>query len=75
MQYSGCADSKTVPDFDNWQRFVGVIEQNKISNYYEKYCMSQSAQWFQSYRLRKVLWVSGAGGYTMAQVVIQTLQL
>ena len=37
--------------------------------------MSQSAQWFQSYRLRKVLWVSGAGGYTMAQVVIQTLQL
>ena len=28
---SGRADSETVPGFDNWPRFVGVIEQNKIS--------------------------------------------
>ena len=32
-------DSKTVPDFDNRPRFVGDIEQNKISDFYEKYCM------------------------------------
>ena len=25
-------DSQTVPGFYNWPRFVGVIEQNKISN-------------------------------------------
>ena len=27
----GRADSESVPGFDNWPRFVGVIEQNKIS--------------------------------------------
>ena len=26
-------------DFDYWPRFVGVIEQNKISNSYENYCI------------------------------------
>ena len=31
LESSGRADSKTVPGFDNWPRFVGVIEQNKIS--------------------------------------------
>ena len=31
LETSGPADSKTVPGFDNWPRFVGVIEQNKIS--------------------------------------------
>ena len=43
MESSGRADSKTVPDFDNQPRFVGDIEQNKISVFYEKYCM----YWFQ----------------------------
>ena len=31
LESSGRADSKTIPGFDNWPRFVGVIEQNKIS--------------------------------------------
>ena len=40
MKTSGPADSKSVPGFDNWPRFVGVIEQNRISNYYENYCIN-----------------------------------
>ena len=39
LKTSGPADSKSVPGFDNWPRFVGVIEQNKISNSYENYCI------------------------------------
>ena len=35
---SGPADSKSVPGFDNWPRFVGAIEQNKISDSFDKYC-------------------------------------
>ena len=34
---SGPADSKS--GFDNCPRFVGEIEQNKISNSYENYCI------------------------------------
>ena len=30
LKTSGPADSKSVPGFDNWPRFVGVIEQIKI---------------------------------------------
>ena len=30
LESSWRADSKTVPGFDNWPRFVGVIKQNKI---------------------------------------------
>ena len=40
---SGPADSKSVPGFDNWPRFVGVIEQNKISDSYENYCITYHA--------------------------------
>ena len=40
FETSGPADSKSVPGFDNWPRFVGVIELNKISNSYENYCTS-----------------------------------
>ena len=36
---SGPADFKSVPGFDNYPRFVGVIEQNKISDSYENYCI------------------------------------
>ena len=39
LKTSGPAVFKYVPGFDNWQRFVGVIEQNKISNSYENYCI------------------------------------
>ena len=39
MESSGQADSKTVPGFDNWPRFVGVIGQNKISNSLCHYCI------------------------------------
>ena len=40
LKTSGPADSKYyVPGFDNWPRSVGVIEQNKISNSYENYCI------------------------------------
>ena len=38
LKTSGPADSKSVPGFDNGPRFVGVIEQNRISNSYENYC-------------------------------------
>ena len=31
LESSGQADLKTVPGFDNWPKFEGVIEQNKIS--------------------------------------------
>ena len=40
LESSGWADSKNVPGFDNWPRFVGVIEQNKILNSLCHYCMS-----------------------------------
>ena len=36
---SGPADFKSVPGFDNWPRFVGVIEQNKISDSFDKYLL------------------------------------
>ena len=39
MEFSGQADFRTVPGFDNWPRFVGVIEQNKISDSFCHYCM------------------------------------
>ena len=31
LESSGQADSKTVPGFDVWTKFEGVIEQNTIS--------------------------------------------
>ena len=40
MKTPGPADSKSVPGFDNWPRFVGVIEQNKISDSNENYCIT-----------------------------------
>ena len=39
MESSGQVDFRTVPGFDNWPRFVGVIEQNKIQRTYEHDCM------------------------------------
>ena len=39
LKMSGPAVFKYVPGFDNWPRFVGVIEQNKISNSYDNYCI------------------------------------
>ena len=39
LESSGRADSKIVPGFDNWPRFVGVIEQNKILDSFDKYCI------------------------------------
>ena len=30
LESSGQADFQNVPGFDNWTRFAGVIEQNKI---------------------------------------------
>ena len=42
LKTSGPADFKSVLVFDNWPRFVGVMEQNKISNSYENYCISKS---------------------------------
>ena len=39
LESSGQADSKTVPGFDDWSRFKGVIEQNKISNFFCHYCI------------------------------------
>ena len=44
MESSGRADFRTVPGFDNGPRFVGVIEQNKISDSYENYCILPSIQ-------------------------------
>ena len=41
LESSGWADSKTVPGFDKWPRFVGVIEQNKISNSLCHYCKAK----------------------------------
>ena len=32
LKTSGPADFKSAPGFENWPRFVGVIEQNKIFN-------------------------------------------
>ena len=40
LESSGRADSNTVHGFDNWPRFVGVIEQNKISNSFCHYCIT-----------------------------------
>ena len=39
----GPAVFKSVPGFNNLPRFVGVIEQNKISNSYENYCIKDNA--------------------------------
>ena len=38
LKTSGPADFKSVPGFENWPRFVGVIEQNKISQTFFHYC-------------------------------------
>ena len=38
LKMSGLADFKSVPSFENWPRFVGVIEQNKMSNSFCQYC-------------------------------------
>ena len=40
LKTSGPADSKYTPGFENWPRFVGVIEQNKISDSFDKYCIN-----------------------------------
>ena len=37
---SGPADFKSVPGFENRPRFVGVIEQNKISQTFFHYCIT-----------------------------------
>ena len=42
LKKSGTADFKSVPGFENWQRFVGVIEQNKLCNSFCQYCISIS---------------------------------
>ena len=39
LKTSGPSDSKSVPGFYNLPRFVGVIEQNKISNSFCHYCI------------------------------------
>ena len=41
LKMSGPADFKSVPGFENWPRFVGVIEQNKISNSLCQYCTEE----------------------------------
>ena len=30
LEFSGRVDFETIPGFDNWPRFAGVIEQNKV---------------------------------------------
>ena len=42
MKTSRPADFKSVPGFENQPRFVGVIEQNKISQTFFHYCMYES---------------------------------
>ena len=42
IESSGQADFRTVPGFDNWPIFVGVIEQNKILDSFCHYCISDS---------------------------------
>ena len=37
---SGPADFKSAPGFENQPRFVGVIEQNKISQTFFHYCIT-----------------------------------
>ena len=39
LKTSGPADSKSVPGFKIWPRFAWVIEQNKISDSFDKYCI------------------------------------
>ena len=36
---SGPADFKSAPGLENQPRFVGVMDQNKISNSFDKYCI------------------------------------
>ena len=38
LKTSGPADFKSVPGFENWPRFVGIIEQNKICKSLCQYC-------------------------------------
>ena len=38
LKTSGPANFKPLPCFDNWPRFVGVTEQNKIMDSFDKYC-------------------------------------
>ena len=42
LKTSGPADFKSAPGFENWPRFVGVIEQNKIFNSLCQYCINTS---------------------------------
>ena len=40
LKTSGPADFKSVPGFENWPRFEGVIGQNKIQQTYDHDCIS-----------------------------------
>ena len=39
LKTSGPGDFKSNPGFENWPRFVGVLEQNKILNSLSQYCI------------------------------------
>ena len=41
LKTSRPADSKSVPGFKIWPRFAWVIEQNKISDSFDKYCRTR----------------------------------
>ena len=43
LKTSGPADFKSAPGIENWPRFVGVTEQNKISNSLCQYCTYEGA--------------------------------
>ena len=38
LKMSDPADFKSVPGLENWQRIVGVIEQNKIQHSFGHHC-------------------------------------
>ena len=46
LKTSGPADSKSVPGFKIWPRFAWVIEQNKISDSFDKYCIYDMSFFF-----------------------------
>ena len=53
LKMSGPAVFKSVPGFENWPRFVGVIEQNKIYQTYDHLCTYLYIKFFKKYMREK----------------------
>ena len=70
----GPADSKSVPGFKDWPRFGGVIDQNKISNSFENYCMLQQNDIRRDQGVPNYQCMSGVSNWITIQLVLSNVK-